>query len=53
LLQYVKIFARINPIDKTRIISTYQAFGKIVAMCGNGANDFSSLRQADISLSLS
>ena len=52
-MRYVKIFARIKPTDKTRIISTYQAFGKKVAMCGNGANDFCSLRQADISLSLS
>lgn len=31
----------------------YQSAGKIVSMCGDGANDCGALKQADIGLSLS
>jgi cation-transporting ATPase 13A2 len=53
LLNYIKVFGRAKPNDKVRIINILQSFGKIVAMCGDGANDCGALKQADIGLSLS
>ncbi len=47
------MYARAKPNDKTRIIALYQSLNKIVAMCGDGANDCGALKQADIGLSLS
>lgn len=47
------MFARAKPNDKAHIISVYQFLGKVVAMCGDGANDCGALKQADIGLSLS
>lgn len=49
----VTVFARAKPNDKTKIIMVYQHFDKIVAMCGDGANDCGALKQASIGLSLS
>ena len=53
MFNHIKVFGRAKPTDKARIISIYQSFGKIVAMCGDGANDCGALKQADIGLSLS
>ena len=47
------MFARAKPNDKARIVMAYQATGKIVSMCGDGANDCGALKQADAGLSLS
>ena len=52
-LEKVSVFARTKPNDKAKIVMTYQAIGKKVAMCGDGANDCGALKQADIGLSLS
>lgn len=47
------IFARAKPNQKAKVISIYQYFGKIMGMCGDGANDCGALKQAEIGLSLS
>lgn len=52
-MNYIKVYARAKPNDKVRIITVYQSLGKIVGMCGDGANDCGALKQADIGLSLS
>lgn len=52
-IEYVKVFARTKPNDKTRAVVVYQSMGKITAMCGDGANDCGALKQADAGLSLS
>lgn len=49
----VKVYSRTKPMDKAKIISLYQSAGKVVSMCGDGANDCGALKQADIGLSLS
>lgn len=51
-MNYIKVFARAKPNDKTKAITVFQAIGKITAMCGDGANDCGALKQADIGLSL-
>lgn len=47
------MFARAKPNDKARIVMAYQlGLGKIVSMCGDGANDCGALKQSDAGLSL-
>lgn len=45
--------ARTKPSDKAKVVKLYQVIGKIVGMCGDGANDCDALHQANIGLSLS
>lgn len=47
------IFARFRPEQKSQIVLWFQQFDYIVAMCGDGANDCSSLKAAHIGISLS
>ena len=51
-MNYIKVFARSKPNDKTKTISIFQSIGRITAMCGDGANDCGALKQADAGLSL-
>ena len=53
MLSDVKVFARSKPHQKARIVKLYQRMGKVVGMCGDGANDCEALTQAHIGLSLS
>jgi P-type E1-E2 ATPase len=42
----IVIFARAKPNQKAKIISIYQHLGKVMGMCGDGANDCGALKQA-------
>ena len=53
LLEDIKVYARTKPYDKSNIVKSYQLCGKVVGMCGDGANDCAALNQANIGLSLS
>lgn len=53
LLEQIKVYARTKPYDKSNIVKCYQILGKVVGMCGDGANDCAALSQAHIGLSLS
>ncbi|MFT4222043.1 magnesium-translocating P-type ATPase [Dysgonomonas sp.] len=47
-----KVFAKLTPMQKTRIITLLQEKGNSVGFLGDGINDASALRQADIGISV-
>jgi Mg2+-importing ATPase len=46
------IFARLSPDDKERIIRSLQARGHVVGFLGDGINDATALRAADVGISV-
>jgi magnesium-transporting ATPase (P-type) len=54
ILEHGRVFSRMSPKQKALLVEEYQkATGEIVGMCGDGANDCSALKAADVGLSLS
>ncbi len=48
-----QVIPKASPTDKLAYIFKWQEMKKIVAMCGDGANDAGALSQADVSLAMS
>lgn len=48
----IKIFARITPQEKLRIVKAFQSLGETVAVTGDGVNDVLALKQAAVGVSM-
>jgi Ca2+-transporting ATPase len=51
-VKHVKIFARVLPEHKIRIVRALQTNGEVVAMVGDGINDAPALKASDVGISV-
>jgi Ca2+-transporting ATPase len=52
LVDAVTVYARVDPLDKVKIVSLFHAEKKLVAMTGDGVNDVPSIMASDLGIAM-